>query len=171
MRAGSIRTLAPALLLAAALAGCETTSDPSQGGFFSGVGALSTGAYDKRQQQKRETLENEKDKQVRLQREKERVSAQQASVAERRAALEKEYAAISADLAGLQAKVDAAVRKNRSLTAQADRLRADLEALDAQIRLARAAPDKPSAEQAADLKRLQLEKKRLEEEVDLALRR
>ena len=39
-----------------AMVGCATTNDPKQGGFFSGVNALSTGAYERRLDSKKERL-------------------------------------------------------------------------------------------------------------------
>ncbi|SEI52345.1 hypothetical protein SAMN05444007_101447 [Cribrihabitans marinus] len=44
MRPALLRLVAPALLLA----GCQTTSDPAEGGFFDGVSGIASGSYDAR---------------------------------------------------------------------------------------------------------------------------
>lgn len=46
MKGRNVKRLVP--LTALALTACQTTTDPAEGGFFSGVSGIATGAYDDR---------------------------------------------------------------------------------------------------------------------------
>lgn len=50
-----------ALAALIALPGCARTDDPAKGGFFSGIANMSDGTYERRQQERKEALENAQD--------------------------------------------------------------------------------------------------------------
>jgi chromosome segregation ATPase len=111
-----------------ALSACNTT-DPAAGGFFGGVGGLSSGAYDKRIDDRKTTLENEQDRNVALPRQSQRTKAEEADVAAQRAKLERRVAALNADLTGLRKQLDAARAAKTKSAADLDSLQRDIDSL------------------------------------------
>ncbi|MBJ7416066.1 MAG: hypothetical protein JHC88_11565, partial [Niveispirillum sp.] len=86
------------------LTACQTTSDPSKGGFLSGLQGVTSGTYDQRLEQKQTQFENAQDQNVQRQREAERLASQQAAVAQQRTEAEKKLVTLGAELDGLQTK-------------------------------------------------------------------
>ena len=71
-------------------AGCQNTDDPSKGGYLSGINALNTGAYDRRLEDKRNTLEAERQRGRALDQDLRRSRAEQARLSEQTAAAERQ---------------------------------------------------------------------------------
>lgn len=155
-------TLAACVVALAALAGCKTNDDPAKGGFISGLSNLADGTYEKRQQDRRETLENEQDTNLQKQRELERTDAQKAAVSADRAAAEQRYAALSTEIAGLKARLAKAKGQHADLQRQAD-------VLQAKIDMLKADSFTPDAEKAARLEALRKEKAALEDQIDIVV--
>lgn len=144
------------------LAGCEANKDPAQGGFYSGLVNLSNGGYDQRQQQRKETLENEQDVNVQKQRELERTNAQRDAVAAQRTQMEQKYAGLTADIQAMQTKIAKAKLQNSALQRQVD-------ALKAKISMVQNDPVASDSDKAQRLDELRKEKDDLERQLDIAI--
>jgi len=151
-----------ALAATLVLGGCQTSEDPAKGGFFSGVANLSDGTYDKRQQERKQALENEQDANQQKQRELERTNAQRDAVAAERVRAEKKYAALTAEIKTLKSRLAKAQGNHATLQREAD-------ALQAKIDMLKADSFTPEAEKKAQLDALRKEKADLENQVDAAI--
>ncbi len=151
-----------AAVAALALGGCQTNQDPAQGGVFSGVVNMTDGAYDKRQQNRKQTLENEQDANQQKQRELERTNAQRDAVAAQRVQAEKRYAVLSAEVKALKARLAKTKGQCADLQHEAD-------ALQSKIDMLKADSFTPDAERAARLEALCKEKAALENQIDTAI--
>lgn len=147
-----------------ALSACQTNQDPAKGGFFSGLSNLSDGTYDKRAQQKQETLENEQDVNTQKQRELERTKQQQAAVSAEKTEAEKKAAALDRDIAELKKKV----AKAKGNTTELQRQITQLEARIAQVK---ADPVSTDSEKAARLESLRKQQDALSKELDTLIGR
>lgn len=152
------------LAVSLVLTACQTTSDPSKGGFLSGLQGVASGTYDQRLEQKQTQFENAQDQNVQRQREAERLASQQAAVAHQRTEAEKKLVALGAQLDGLQAKL-ATARKDNS------KLKGQIASLQKRITLAQQNPYIPDVEKARQLEALRQEKEKLEIEVEQAVTR
>lgn len=146
------------------LTACQTTSDPSKGGFLSGLQGVSSGTYDQRLEQKQTQFENAQDQNVQRQREAERLASQQAAVAQQRTEAEKKLVALGTELDGLQTKLARGRQDNSKLKGQ-------IASLQKRITLAQQNPYIPDAEKARQLEALRKEKEKLEIEVEQAVTR
>ena len=151
-----------AAVAALALGGCQTNQDPAQGGVFSGVVNMTDGAYDKRQQNRKQTLENEQDANQQKQRELERTNAQHDAVAAQRVQAEKRYAVLSAEIKALKARLAKTKGQHADLQHEAD-------ALQFKIDMLKVDSFTPDAERAARLEALRKEKAALENQIDTAI--
>ncbi|MCP5373980.1 MAG: hypothetical protein H6907_19785 [Hyphomicrobiales bacterium] len=140
-------TIARSLTLTAALglclglaAACQTTDDPSQGGFVSGVSALNSGAYERRLDQKRGELQNEQWRQQQLQRDLEAARREQANVsAEVREAQQREDA-LRSEIADLDRRIAVAEQSRTADRAKLARVKEEVEELERAQRLLQADP-------------------------------
>lgn len=136
-------TVTRSLILAATLglaAACQTSNDPSQGGFVSGVSALNSGAYERRLEDRRGQLQNEQWRQQQLQRDLEAARQEQASVsAEVRAAQQREDA-LRDEIAELDRRIAVAERDRTADRAKLARLKEEVEDLERAQRLLQADP-------------------------------
>lgn len=97
-------SLALSAVLGVLVAGCNTT-DPNQGGFLGGVGGLVSGNYAQQTRAKQADLQNEKDKQIALQRKAERLKQQNAALSQELRATEAELQKIEEDLVVLDRRL------------------------------------------------------------------
>ncbi len=92
---------------------CVTADDPAKGGFLGGVGGLSSGAYDRRVQERQQTLDNEKDRNLSLQRTREDLRRQEAALAAERAELTTKMNNLDQDLKRLGDRLGSAQQSRR----------------------------------------------------------
>lgn len=153
-----------ALAALVALGGCARNEDPAKGGFFSGLANMSDGTYERRQQDRKEALENEQDQNLQKQRELERANAQKDAVAAQRAQVEAQANALESELSALKAKLAKAGSQRADLQRQADVLQAKIDVLQQDTFT-------PPADKAARLDGLRKEKAALEKQIDTAIGR
>lgn len=153
-----------ALAALVALGGCARSEDPAKGGFFSGIANMSDGTYDRRQQERKEALENEQDVNLQKQRELERTTAQKEAVATQRAQVEAQAAALEREVATLKSRLAKAKTQRGDLQRQADILQAKIDVLQQDTFT-------PPADKAARLDALRKEKADLEKQIDTAIGR
>lgn len=153
-----------ALAAAVALGGCARSEDPAKGGFFSGIASMSDGTYDRRQQERKEALENEQDVNLQKQRELERTNAQKDAVATQRAQVEAQAAALDREMASLKAKLSKVSSQRADLRRQADILQAKIDVLQQDTFT-------PPADKQTRLDALRKEKTELEKQIDTAIGR
>ena len=150
-------------LLGFSLAACSTAQcDPSQGGFFRGVGCASSGTYSQRKDEKQTVINQETQKQTALQSDYKKASDEQAAVAAQRREAERKYAALQSDLGSMKAKLANSKTQNKALEQKV----ADLERKTSMLKQDAFTPE---AEKAKRLQSLQAQKDDLEREIDLAL--
>lgn len=94
-------------LAALALFGCQTTTDPSAGGFLSGVSALSSGAYEQRAVELDEQEASERARQAELRQE---LAALQGEYAMLQRAIRQQRVELEASGASLPAQLDARIK-------------------------------------------------------------
>lgn len=168
-----MRILIGTTALTLALAACNTT-DPNQGGFFGGIGGLTSGSYERDTQARRQALAAE---QARNQQLRDQAAANQSErqrVAYERASLQQQIAALNGDINRLRGRLSAAEAQKRNDPHLAN-LRAELEALERSVRLASSdnAPARDAAAEAAkrrQVEELQRRKQQLERAIDQAAR-
>lgn len=165
------RTLLLALGATLALSACQTNQDPSQGGFLSGVSNLSNGTYERRVQERQETLENEQDVNLQRNRSVERLNAQSADVRASRNAAEADYIEMNRELNSLRAKLAKAEAANASKKAEAAALQQQIDALAAKMKMVQQDTFTPDADKQTRLDALRRERSALEREVDLLVGR
>lgn len=93
--------------------GACVTDDPAKGGFLGGVGGLSSGAYDRRVQERQQTLDNEKDRNLSLQRTRDDLRRQEAALAAERAELTTKMNNLDQDLKRLGDRLGSAQQSRR----------------------------------------------------------
>jgi chromosome segregation ATPase len=151
------------LLAGLALAACQT-NDPSQGGFFGGVGGLTSGNYKRGVEQREVRLQDSKDQNISLTRRTDRMDAQKQDVDEQLATANKMLASIESDLVNMQQRIDKA-RKNKSANEETLRsLEKKLGDLNADIEQGKLAFDDP-AEKKRKVRELDRKKKLVEEAI------
>lgn len=157
--------------LAAGLAACATTDDPSKGGFMSGIKNLSDGTYQKRVDDRQKTLENEQDANLQQTRALERVNAQSADVKAERAAAEARYASFQRDLDGMRGRLAAAEKANAKKKGEVAALNKQVDALQAKTRMVQQDTFTPEADKQKRLEALRKEREALDLEVEMLIRR
>ncbi len=155
-------TMAACVAAMVASAGCARSEDPAKGGFFSGIANLSDGTYDKRQQERKEAVENEQDVNLQKQRELERTNAQKDALEAQRVDAEARAAALENDVQALKARLAKSKTQRTDLQRQADVLQAKIDVLQNDS-------FSPPADKAARLDALKKEKADLEAQIDKAI--
>ncbi|MCB2100625.1 MAG: hypothetical protein KDE22_07130 [Rhodobacterales bacterium] len=110
-------------------AGCQTTDDPSKGGYLSGINALNTGAYDRRLEDKRNTLEAERQRGRALDQDLRRSRAEQARLSEQTAAAERQLANLRTELNGLERRIAEATRNHSASQSELAALKDEIDDL------------------------------------------
>lgn len=94
-------------LAALALLGCQTTTDPSEGGFLSGVSALNSGAYEQRAIKLDEKEASERTRQAELRRE---LAALQGEYAMLQRVIRQQRVELEASGASIPAQLDSRIK-------------------------------------------------------------
>jgi DNA repair exonuclease SbcCD ATPase subunit len=149
------------------LAAC-TSDDPSRGGFFGGVGGLSSGTYERQTQARRDALAAEQQRNQQLQADAARASAQRQQSANERAALQRQNAALNSEIARLRGKLATAEAQRGQNTVELRRLSGELDALQASGNQVSADPTLAEAEKRRRLDQLNQRKQLLERAIDQA---
>jgi hypothetical protein len=155
-------TMAACVAAMMASAGCARSEDPAKGGFFSGIANLSDGTYDKRQQERKEAVENEQDVNLQKQRELERANAQKDALEAQRTSAAARAAALESDVQALKSRLAKSKTQHADLQRQADVLQAKIDVLQNDS-------FSPAADKAARLEALKKEKSDLEAQIDKAI--
>lgn len=148
--------------IGALLSACQTTSDPTQGGLFGGIGGLASGSYDQRVQDRQQNLENEQDNNVALAREKQRVDQQGSATRAKLTRLEEEYATLSGDIKAMEKQLASAKDQNSDLKSRLDQLQK-------QVDLVQSDPFASEAIKKQRLEELRRQQQLLQDEVNAAL--
>ncbi len=150
----------PAVVTSALLLGaCATTDDPREGGFIGGVQGLSSGAYDRRIQEREESLRRLNEIKRELGSEQERLSSERQRSQARLAELQRQLSRLDQEVARLTRRLE---REQQQLAGDREKtagLKRDLGQLRQQI--ARAG-DGPGGDRTVE--ELEAERDRLEEE-------
>jgi chromosome segregation ATPase len=140
-------------------ASCATTEDPHEGGFFGGVHGLSSGAYERRVQERNERLDRLhamqrelEEEEAGLRSDKSEREARLAGLHKRLGRLDRETVQLSRDLQGKRLTLE-------SVRAERDRLERKLAGLRKEI-----AGLERRADSGASVRQLEAERDRLEEE-------
>lgn len=157
--------------LAAGLAACATTDDPSKGGFLSGMKNLSDGTYQKRVDDRQKTLENEQDANLQQTRALERANAQSADVKAERDAAEARYASFQRDLDGMRSRLAASQAANAKKKTEVAALTKQIDTLQAKTRMVQMDSVTPDADKQKRLETLRKEREALDMEVEMLIRR
>lgn len=160
--------LAAALLLP--LSAC-VTDDPTKGGFFGGVGGLSSGTYSKRIDERKTELENQQDQRIANQRALDRAQQEQSAVADQRRASEAKLQTLQNDLAGLRRRLAVAQGRESASKAKLASLSLEAEQLERDTKLAQADGFATPEERTQRLEQLRRSKEELERQVQFALKR
>lgn len=155
-------TMAACVAAMVASAGCTRSEDPAKGGFFSGIANLSDGTYEKRQQERKEAVENEQDVNLQKQRELERTNAQKDALAAQRVDAEARATALENEVQALKSRLAKSKTQHADLQRQADILQAKIDVLQNDS-------FSPPADKAARLDSLRKEKADLESQIDKAI--
>lgn len=127
------------LLLSLSLGGC-VTDDPSKGGFLGGIAGLTTGAYDKRLETQKNTLEEHKQRQAEAERANAELKAQLAArereaqqLKAQTASLDREIAKTNARLQRLGGDATGMAEKRKAMVANLTRIKKEIAALNKEI--------------------------------------
>lgn len=164
-----VHLIVPLALLG--LAACQTTDDPSKGGFLSGLQGLSSGSYQARVDDREKTLENEQDANVQQTRSLERAQQQSAAVRADRDAAEARFAAFNAELNAMRQRLAKAEAGNSQKIRDVAALNKEIDALEAKTRMVQQDSFTPDAERQKRLDSLKVERDALDREVEMLLRR
>lgn len=157
--------LAGVLLIAVLLAGCATTDcDPAQGGYLRGIGCAASGAYDRREAEKKETLSREQERQASLREQYQRTQEEQVKVRTQRLEAERKYATLRKEVEALRTRLEQEKTGNKHLEREVDNLRAQVGMLENDSVT-------PAADKERRLSELQMRKDALEKQVGAALKR
>ncbi|PWC40174.1 hypothetical protein [Azospirillum sp. TSO22-1] len=152
------------------LAAC-TTNDPTRGGFFGGVGGLSSGAYTQRINDRKTELENEQDQRIANQRALDRAQQEQVAVATERRQSEAKLASLRGEVSALRTRLAASQRKEKAANSALAQLQDEVDRLDREVRLAENDGFSSPEEKARRLEQLRRSKEQLEREIQLAIGR
>ncbi|MDR3566911.1 MAG: hypothetical protein P4L43_02680 [Syntrophobacteraceae bacterium] len=147
------------------LCSCATTSNPAEGGFFSGVQGLRSGEYQNRVNQKQSDLGQLKESGSQLRAEQENLSERSADLASRERSYRHRLAHMNRDLARLQARLRKSRINTKSGRAQKVQLEKNLTTLKVRIRTQEHSGGLSEDQIQQQLAGLQQEKSRLEHEI------
>ena len=147
------------------LCSCATTSDPSQGGFFSGVQGLSSGTYQNRVNQKQSNLDDLKQNGSELRAQQENLSQQSAALNAEERSYRRKLSHMRHDLARLQARLRNARVGTPEGQAKKVQLEKNLTSLKVRIRTQEQQGGQSEDEIQRQLAGLRQEKSRLEQDI------
>jgi len=169
MKVSAKNSVLSGILCLALAVGCATGDDPREGDFFSGVANLTTGAYQRRVDQKQQSLEAAEQERARLRAEQAAAEAERAEVGAARLAAEKHEAEMAASLDELNRRLADAESRQALEEGELRQLQQEVQALNQAQTLLTANPGLDEAAKARELQELELRKQRLEEALIEAL--
>lgn len=158
-------------VIALSVSACATNDDPSKGGFFSGVKNMSDGTYQKRVDDRQQTLENEQDTNIQQNRALDRAKAQSDAVRADRDAAEAKYTAFRNDLESLRGRLAKAQTANAKKKTEVASLNQQIDALQAKVQMVQQDTFTPDADRQKRLDALKVERDALDREVEMLIRR
>lgn len=153
------------------LAGCAATDDPAEGGFFTGMANLSSGAYEERLDRKRGELDAAQTEHARLEEHAAGVERDRAAVSAELAAAEQRLAVLRADMDDLDRRIEDASAGAALDQQELNRLNEELADLKQSERLLATDPVVGIDAKAKRIDELERRKKVLEETLAKALAR
>ncbi len=118
------------IIFSVTLTACATTDDPRKGGFFGGIGGLSSGAYETRVQQRQDELNRQKNISDELKQESSSLENEARAKESELATEQKRLADMEEKLSALQADVD-------KLKARSEKQKNDIAKIKQKIKKAR----------------------------------
>jgi chromosome segregation ATPase len=149
--------------------GCTTTNDPSSDNFFAGLANLSRGEYERRVDDKRQTLEAAEEEQERLRAERATADAERDAIGTERQAAEQRLSDIDASLMEMNKRLNEAQGSQQLEEAELVQLERELDALEKQQSLLSANPGLSADAKVRQIDELEEKKKILEEALTSAL--
>ena len=159
MRTGISSILALPILAPLLLAGCTNT-------YLETKAKVRGGVYDRELQKAEQDYQNEKDKQVQIQRDQERVNDQQLSVNRDIERVEAELDALDKDLAKASSDLEQAKAENKLSREEYEKLKQELDQLRFEQQIQQNSPRDPAKKQA-ELSALQERKAALQKAIEL----
>ncbi len=126
----------PIAALPLLLAACATSDDPREGGFFGGVGGLSSGRYEERVQSRQSSLDSVRTARAGLQAEQSGLESQKTASQRRLQAERKKFATLESETRDLSAKVGALKAEDAQRQAQIADLKQRIADLESRIQAA-----------------------------------
>jgi chromosome segregation ATPase len=111
---------------------CQTT-DPNKGGFFGGVGGLTSGNYQKGVDDRNKALEDEKDKKIGLTREADRADQRNQALESEIASTQAELDTLQSDVTSLRVRIEKAEAAKATDQTKLDALKSELESIEGEI--------------------------------------
>ena len=164
-----LRHTALFIVLLSLLIGCATTDDPEEGGFFSIIHSLSTGAYDKRIERKQAELEEAKRNQVSIKEQARQADVQIADVKNDLEIAQKRLSTLKDDLNNLLERIQQAEKIQEIENADLQRLKSEVNALSKEAALVSRNSEMSVEDKKQRLDDLTKRKKKLEEVFQTAL--
>lgn len=148
------------------LAGCATTEDPHEGGFFGGVYGLGSGAYDRRIEERQQNLNALKQMQAGSEAEQRGLRQDKAAVTAELQPLQAQSRQLEADLRDLSGQI----AQRKASTAQAEKRKQALKqkatGLDKALKVHQKQLSAASADTNQDVAKYQAEEARLQREIE-----
>jgi chromosome segregation ATPase len=123
-----------AILAPLVLAACVTSDDPRAGGFIGGISGLSSGAYDRRVQDRQDATSALQAENEALERRAKEVQGRRVAATQDREAAARLLTTLQGDLTSLKQKLAAAKKSGSASSATLDKLRNDLTTLELENR-------------------------------------
>jgi chromosome segregation ATPase len=143
--------------------GCATTSDPSKGGFVSGVTSLSRGAYEERLEQKKQVLQQEQSRLDQLQSEAARSEQDKLDADQELSIIENCSKALRRQIVDLRRKVEKARHAQSKDVEEYRQLFSEVQALEEEISLVSTNPTLSRHEKLEEIDALTRKRAALEE--------
>jgi chromosome segregation ATPase len=147
------------------LCGCATSSNPAEGGFFSGVHGLTSGEYQNRVNQKQGSLEQLQENGSQLRSQQENLSQQSAALTSQEKSYRRKLSRMNHDLKRMQARLRKARVKTQSGQVQKVKLEKNLNDLQVRIRVREHQTGLTEDQLQQQLAGLNQEKSRLEHQI------
>ena len=158
-----------ALLLATLVMGCATSSDPSEGGFFNGVGGLSSGAYEQRVARQGAQLGTLQTQTAQLQARATELQGEQAQISQAIAKLEQDVAGLESSLKLMTDKLASYGQSEVADKAKFGALSTKVASLAQSLRLVRSNPTLSVEEKTVQVQRLLEQEAQLEQGLRTAM--
>jgi chromosome segregation ATPase len=151
-------------LLVCSVCGCATTSDPSKGGFFDGVQNISSGEYQRRQDEKREGLAALQSDGAKLRGEQTALNRQADTLDRQEQAYRQQLAQLKTDVATMETRLQKTKFQTQSKIAHKRNLEQRLANFKGQVQKTEQSGS-TDAQKQQELSRLKAEKEKLQDEI------